>query len=79
MNFAAAGGIAPVGLRPPCATPPNGNHVNNRQTIHLSEAKRCSDEAGHLIFYCHRCERGRSDFRRIAPQTGPPSIVRATG
>jgi hypothetical protein len=26
-------------------------HVNNRQKIHLSEAKRCSDKASHL---CHR-------------------------
>ena len=27
---------------------PSGNHVNSRQNIHPSEAKRCSDEPGHL-------------------------------
>ena len=32
----------------PARRPPTATHVNNRQSIHLSETKRCSDEAGHL-------------------------------
>ena len=48
MIFAAVGGVS---LRSGCASlrdGPNGNHVNNQQKIHLSEAKRCSDQAGQL-------------------------------
>jgi len=39
----------PVGLRPPCATPRHRHSVRiNRQEIHLSEPKRCSDKPSHL-------------------------------
>ena len=31
------GGVTPVGLRPPCATPPTATHVNNRQRSRLSK------------------------------------------
>jgi hypothetical protein len=48
MNFAAAGGHRSGRAAPSLRDAPSGNHVNSRQTIHLSEAKRCSDEAGHL-------------------------------
>ena len=33
----------------PARRPPTAIHVNNRQNIHLSEAKRCSDEPGHSV------------------------------
>ena len=32
----------------PTRGPPTAIHGNNRQEIHLSGAKRCSDQAGHL-------------------------------
>jgi putative transposase len=42
-------GITPVGLRPPCVTPRQRQCYNiNRQRLHLTRAKRCLDEAGHL-------------------------------
>ena len=42
----------------PARRPPTATHVNNRQSIHLSETKRCSDEAGHLSRRgeCRGCE-----------------------
>ena len=40
-------GVAPVGLRPPCLTPPNGNQeTTGRKSIIVAE--RCSDQAAHL-------------------------------
>jgi hypothetical protein len=32
----------------PAQRPTTATHVNNRQRIHLTEAKRCSDKASHL-------------------------------
>ena len=44
--------VSPVGLRPPCATTQTATrYVINRQKIHLSEAKRCSDQADHLCLF----------------------------
>ena len=35
----------------PARRPPTATHTNNRQNIHLSKAKRCSDKPGHLNYY----------------------------
>jgi hypothetical protein len=49
MNFAAGfrrhSGRATPSRR---ATPKPAHHIGNRQSVHLSRAKRCPDEAGHL-------------------------------
>ncbi len=53
MTFAAVGG-APLwsGYAPLRTAPPMASHDNNRQRLHLTKAKQCLDEAGHL------CEHG---------------------
>jgi putative transposase len=54
------------GYAPPTRRPRTTIHVNNRQRIHLSGAKRCSDKASHI--WPLRGVRGRS----CAPGAGCP-------
>src|SRR5208282_3573963 len=55
-------GITPVGLRPPSATPRQRHRNGNRRRFHLSKAKRCSDEPGHLFM---RVENHLLGFPRV--------------
>ena len=48
MNFAAVRGVTWSGYALPERCLRTAIHNNNRQRIHLSEAKRCPDKASHL-------------------------------
>ena len=50
LNFAAVVGASPSGRATPSLrdAPTTAHYDTNRQRLHLSRAKHCLDEAGHL-------------------------------
>jgi hypothetical protein len=53
MNFAAViGSSLQSGYALPARRPMTARYATNRQGIHLTDAKRCSEQADHLSYRC---------------------------